>query len=93
MSAAADRASRLSTRDASVAVLFFDREVVLEQDNVGEPVDADETRDAGFCVAMIDDEGERTFITSPAPKDHFDTQTCCRSMYGVVTTCCCPVTT
>jgi len=31
----------------------------LEQDNV------DETRDAGFCVAMIDDEGERTFITSP----------------------------
>jgi sugar/nucleoside kinase (ribokinase family) len=28
-------------------------------------LEADETRDAGFCVALIDDEGERTFITSP----------------------------
>jgi sugar/nucleoside kinase (ribokinase family) len=36
----------------------------LERDDVAEPLDADETRDAGFCVALIDDGGERTFITS-----------------------------
>lgn len=37
----------------------------LERDKIVEPFGADETRDAGFCVAMIDDSGERTFITSP----------------------------
>jgi sugar/nucleoside kinase (ribokinase family) len=36
----------------------------LAHDDVAEPLDADETRDAGFCVALIDDGGERTFITS-----------------------------
>jgi sugar/nucleoside kinase (ribokinase family) len=29
-----------------------------------EPIEPDETHDAGFCVALIDDDGERTFITS-----------------------------
>jgi sugar/nucleoside kinase (ribokinase family) len=37
----------------------------LAHDDIVEPFEADETRDAGFCVAMIDDDGERTFITSP----------------------------
>jgi sugar/nucleoside kinase (ribokinase family) len=37
----------------------------LEDDNVLEPIEEDETLDAGFCVAMIDDGGERTFITAP----------------------------
>ena len=37
----------------------------LDHDGVLEPLVADETRDAGFCVALIDDDGERTFITSP----------------------------
>jgi len=46
------------------------------------PLTADETRDAGFCVAMIDDEGSGRSSRLRAPKDHFDTQTCCRSMYG-----------
>jgi sugar/nucleoside kinase (ribokinase family) len=36
----------------------------LARDDITEPLDADETRDAGFCVALIDDGGERTFITS-----------------------------
>src|ERR1700688_564226 len=36
----------------------------LARDHVSEPIEADETRDAGFCVAMIDDQGERTFITA-----------------------------
>jgi sugar/nucleoside kinase (ribokinase family) len=36
----------------------------LAQDDIREPLDADESRDAGFCVALIDDGGERTFITS-----------------------------
>ncbi len=37
----------------------------LDDDNVLEPVEPNETMDAGFCVALIDDGGERTFITSP----------------------------
>jgi len=37
----------------------------LDQDNVIESIEADEARDAGFCVALIEDDGERTFITSP----------------------------
>jgi len=36
----------------------------LAHDDVEDPLDVDETRDAGFCVALIDDGGERTFITS-----------------------------
>jgi sugar/nucleoside kinase (ribokinase family) len=36
----------------------------FEHDDVDEPIDADAEHDAGFCVAMIDDGGERTFITS-----------------------------
>jgi sugar/nucleoside kinase (ribokinase family) len=36
----------------------------LVDDDVSEPIEADEQLDAGFCVAMIDDGGERTFITS-----------------------------
>ena len=37
----------------------------LELDRVANPFQADETHDAGFCVALIDDTGERTFVTSP----------------------------
>ncbi len=37
----------------------------LDDDNVLEPLEPNETMDAGFCVALIDDGGERTFITSP----------------------------
>ena len=36
----------------------------LDHDDVSEPLEPDETLDAGFCVALIDDDGERTFITS-----------------------------
>jgi sugar/nucleoside kinase (ribokinase family) len=36
----------------------------LAQDDIVEPFVADDVHDAGFCVAMIDDGGERTFITS-----------------------------
>jgi sugar/nucleoside kinase (ribokinase family) len=36
----------------------------LAKDHVIEPLEADESLDAGFCVAMIDDDGERTFITA-----------------------------
>jgi sugar/nucleoside kinase (ribokinase family) len=34
-------------------------------DHLNEPLEADDSKDTGFCVAMIDDDGERTFITSP----------------------------
>lgn len=37
----------------------------LAHDDIVEPFEADDRHDAGFCVAMIDDGGERTFITSP----------------------------
>jgi sugar/nucleoside kinase (ribokinase family) len=37
----------------------------LAQDDIIEPFVADDAHDAGFCVAMIDDGGERTLITSP----------------------------
>ena len=37
----------------------------LDRDRIVEPFVANDTLDAGFCVAMIDDGGERTFITSP----------------------------
>ncbi len=37
----------------------------LTSDRVAEPIQPDQDHDAGFCVAMIDDGGERTFITSP----------------------------
>jgi len=36
----------------------------LVEDDIGEPIEADKTMDAGFCVAMIDGGGERTFITA-----------------------------
>jgi sugar/nucleoside kinase (ribokinase family) len=36
----------------------------FDRDDVEEPIEADGDHDAGFCVAMIDDGGERTFITS-----------------------------
>jgi sugar/nucleoside kinase (ribokinase family) len=36
----------------------------FEHDDVNEPVETDPDDDAGFCVAMVDDGGERTFITS-----------------------------
>ncbi len=36
----------------------------LIEDDVSEPIEANDALDAGFCVAMIDDGGERTFITS-----------------------------
>ena len=36
----------------------------LQNDHVEEPIEADDALDAGFCVALIDDGGERTFITS-----------------------------
>ncbi len=36
----------------------------FDDDHVDEPIEADAENDAGFCVAMIDDGGERTFITS-----------------------------
>lgn len=39
--------------------------VSFDDDHVEEPIEVDEDDDAGFCVAMIDDGGERTFITSP----------------------------
>jgi sugar/nucleoside kinase (ribokinase family) len=44
---------------SSIARSSFEKDAVLE------PMAADETLDAGFCVAMIDDGGERTFITAP----------------------------
>jgi sugar/nucleoside kinase (ribokinase family) len=37
----------------------------FDQDNVLEPIEPDDSLDAGFCVAFVDDDAERTFITSP----------------------------
>jgi len=37
---------------------------VLVEDDIGEPIEADKTMDAGFCVAMIDDRGELVEITT-----------------------------
>lgn len=36
----------------------------LRREEVTTPVDADPNRDAGFCLVMVDDEGERTFVTA-----------------------------
>lgn len=36
----------------------------LGSDGIAEPIQADSALDAGFCVAMVDDAGERTFVTS-----------------------------
>jgi len=36
----------------------------FDDDDVHEALEADDSQDTGFCVAMIDDDGERTFITS-----------------------------
>ena len=40
------------------------REALLG-DSIATPIESDDSLDVGFCVALIDDEGERTFITSP----------------------------
>jgi len=46
--------------------LFFDREVVPGAGQRGaSPLTLTRLATAGFCVAMLDDAGERTFITSP----------------------------
>jgi sugar/nucleoside kinase (ribokinase family) len=37
----------------------------LVRDNIAEPFEEDASHDAGFCVALIDDGAERTFVTSP----------------------------
>src|SRR5579863_8492667 len=36
----------------------------LRREEVATPVDADPDRDAGFCLVLVDNEGERTFITA-----------------------------
>jgi sugar/nucleoside kinase (ribokinase family) len=41
----------------------------LTSDEIAMPLDADRSRDAGFCVAMIDATGERTFITSSGSEE------------------------
>jgi sugar/nucleoside kinase (ribokinase family) len=41
----------------------------LASDEIAAPIDADPSRDAGFCVAMIDATGERTFITSSGSEE------------------------
>jgi sugar/nucleoside kinase (ribokinase family) len=41
----------------------------LASDDISAPIDIDSSRDAGFCVAMIDETGERTFITSPGSEE------------------------
>ncbi len=41
----------------------------LASDEIALPIDADRSRDAGFCVAMIDETGERTFITSSGSEE------------------------
>ena len=40
------------------------REALLG-DSIATPIEPDASSDVGFCVALIDDVGERTFITSP----------------------------
>jgi sugar/nucleoside kinase (ribokinase family) len=37
----------------------------LDGDDIAHPIESNEDLDAGFCVVLVDDEGERTFITSP----------------------------
>jgi sugar/nucleoside kinase (ribokinase family) len=41
----------------------------LARDEISNPIDADRLHDAGFCVAMIDPTGERTFITSSGSEE------------------------
>jgi sugar/nucleoside kinase (ribokinase family) len=41
----------------------------LASDAIAVPIDDDRWRDAGFCVAMIDATGERTFITSSGSEE------------------------
>jgi sugar/nucleoside kinase (ribokinase family) len=36
----------------------------LQRDDIAEPLTADTSLDAGFCVTMVDNDGERTFVTS-----------------------------
>jgi sugar/nucleoside kinase (ribokinase family) len=41
----------------------------LASDEIAAPIEVDSTRDVGFCVAMIDATGERTFITSSGSEE------------------------
>jgi sugar/nucleoside kinase (ribokinase family) len=41
----------------------------LASDEIAAPIEADSSRDVGFCVAMIDATGERTFITSSGSEE------------------------
>jgi sugar/nucleoside kinase (ribokinase family) len=41
----------------------------LASDEIAVPIEADASRDVGFCVAMIDATGERTFITSSGSEE------------------------
>jgi len=41
----------------------------LASDEIAAPIEADLSRDVGFCVAMIDATGERTFITSSGSEE------------------------
>jgi sugar/nucleoside kinase (ribokinase family) len=36
----------------------------LDEERIESPVPADEDHDIGFCVVIVDDEGERTFLTA-----------------------------
>jgi sugar/nucleoside kinase (ribokinase family) len=37
----------------------------LTKENIAMPVAANETSDIGFCLAIVDESGERTFVTAP----------------------------
>jgi sugar/nucleoside kinase (ribokinase family) len=41
----------------------------LASDDISEPIETDSSTDAGFCVAMIDATGERTFITASGSEE------------------------
>jgi sugar/nucleoside kinase (ribokinase family) len=41
----------------------------LARDGIETPIGPDTSRDVGFCVALIDATGERTFITSPGSEE------------------------
>jgi sugar/nucleoside kinase (ribokinase family) len=41
----------------------------LAADEIAAPIEVDSSRDVGFCVAMIDATGERTFITSSGSEE------------------------
>lgn len=41
----------------------------LASDGIASPIGIDESLDVGFCIAMIDETGERTFITSSGSEE------------------------